>query len=107
VTRTLFKVRSDLTAIVAYNDLVAVGALQACQELGRNVPGDVAIIGFDDIPLTSLVTPSLSTLHIPVQEIGKAAMWMLIGIIGGDTSLDRKLSFKPELVVRTSTRQVG
>ncbi len=49
-----------------YNDLVAVGALHACRELGRNVPGSVAIVGFDDIPVAALVTPALTTCRVSV-----------------------------------------
>lgn len=54
-----------MTALFCYNDLVAVGAVHACSELGRKVPGDVAVVGFDDIPLAELVTPALTTCHVP------------------------------------------
>lgn len=73
----------ELTAIVCFNDLVAVGALKACAELGRSVPDDVAIIGFDDIPLASLVTPPLTTIHVPRYELGVLAGKTLLAQING------------------------
>ena len=55
----------EITALFCYNDLVAVGTLQACAELGRRVPEDLAIVGFDDIPIAALVTPALTTCRVP------------------------------------------
>ena len=75
----------DLTSIVAYNDLVAVGALRACVELGLRVPGDCAIVGCDDIPLAALVSPALTTVHIPKYELGQKAMHLLLEMIEADT----------------------
>jgi LacI family transcriptional regulator len=72
-----------LTALFCFNDLVAVGAMKACEALGRRVPDDMAIIGFDDIPLASLVTPTLTTIHIPRYEIGWRAGEMLLAKIEG------------------------
>ncbi len=67
-----------LDGIVCHNDLVAVGALQACAELGRRVPRDVAVIGFDNIPLSHLVWPTLSTIHYPIAQLGEQAVAMLL-----------------------------
>lgn len=74
----------ELTALVCFNDLVAVGALKACEQLGRSVPGDMAIIGFDDIPLASLVTPPLTTVHVPRYELGQLAAKTLLAQINGE-----------------------
>jgi LacI family transcriptional regulator len=101
-TSQLLKNRSDVTAILAYNDLVAVGALQACHHLKRAVPDEIAIIGFDDIPLASLVTPSLTTIRIPKQEIGESAMRTLITIMEDKTLTSPSITFKPELILRSS-----
>jgi LacI family transcriptional regulator len=78
----------ELTALFCFNDLVAVGAMQACAQLGRRVPNDVAIIGYDDIPLASLVTPALTTVHIPRYDIGRRAGEMLLAKIEGKPAQD-------------------
>lgn len=94
--------RNDISAIYAYNDIVAIGVLQACKELGRKIPEDVAIIGSDDIPLASLVTPKLSTMRINMQQIGISAMEALINCINGDNACAKHV-FSPEFVLRDST----
>jgi LacI family transcriptional regulator len=70
-TRELLQANPELTALFCYNDLVAVGALQACGELGRQVPGDLAVVGFDDIPLSALVTPPLTTCRPSLRTGGR------------------------------------
>jgi LacI family transcriptional regulator len=100
--RELLADHPDLTALFCYNDLVAVGALQACADLGRAVPGDIAIVGFDDIPLAALVTPSLSTCHVSLYEIGTYAMQLLLDRIGDCTEECQEIVLQPELIVRDS-----
>ena len=68
----------EITALFCHNDLVAVGALQACAELGLRVPDDIAIIGYDDIGLAALVSPALTTLRISAADIGTKTMQMLL-----------------------------
>ncbi|HSJ59118.1 MAG TPA: LacI family DNA-binding transcriptional regulator [Anaerolineae bacterium] len=92
----------ELTALLCYNDLVAVGALQACHELGLDVPGDVAIAGFDDIPLAALVTPALTTCRAPRYDLGAQATEMLLARIQGRTDQFQDVVLPPELVVRAS-----
>jgi LacI family transcriptional regulator len=92
----------EITALFCYNDLSAVGALQACADLGRRVPEDIAIVGFDDIPLASLVTPALTTCHIPKYDLGSQAMQLLLEHINGcDDSCD-DIVIEPRLVIRAS-----
>jgi DNA-binding LacI/PurR family transcriptional regulator len=91
-----------LTALVCYNDLVAVGALQACAELGRVVPDDTAVVGFDDIPLAALVTPTLTTCHIPRYELGVRAMRLLLDQINELPFECTEVVLQPKLVVRAS-----
>jgi len=68
-----------LTAIFALNDMMAVGALAAIRDdLGRAVPGDVSVVGYDDIPLTRDVQPPLTTVHLPLEEIGEQGMRFLL-----------------------------
>jgi LacI family transcriptional regulator len=93
---------SETTAIIAYNDLVAVGALQACKAAGRNVPGEMAVIGADDIPLASMTSPPLTTLSILTVDIGKEAMRLLMNIMSGEIEGSPEIQFEPRLVVRES-----
>jgi LacI family transcriptional regulator len=92
----------ELTALFCYNDLVAVGALQACAELGRRVPDDVAIVGYDDIPLAALVTPPLTTCRTPRYELGSRAIELLLAQIDGQAKAGAEAVLKPELIVRQS-----
>lgn len=93
----------ELTALFCYNDLVAVGALKACAEMGRAIPNDIAIVGFDDIPLAALVTPALTTCHVPRYDLGRQAMQLLLERIDGCTDQCRELVVQPALVVRDSS----
>ncbi len=101
-TRQLLLDHPELTALFCYNDLVAVGALQACAELGRAVPTDLAIVGFDDIPLAALVTPPLTTCRVPRHELGSQAMRLLLDRINGCTEECQEIVLRPTLVVRAS-----
>jgi LacI family transcriptional regulator len=92
----------ELTALFCYNDLVAVGALQACADLGRRVPDDVAVVGFDDITLAALVTPPLTTCRVPRYELGAQAMRLLLAQIDGCSDSCDEVVLRPELVIRAS-----
>ena len=73
------------TAIVAANDQMAFGAIKAAKELGLSVPKDLAVVGFDNIPLGSYFDPPLTTVEIPMYDLGAASMTMLINLISGET----------------------
>jgi LacI family transcriptional regulator len=92
----------ELTALICFNDLVAVGALQACARLGRRVPDDLAIVGFDDIPIAALVTPPLTTCRSAQSEIGIQTMNLLLKCIDGFSKECEEVVVRPELVVRAS-----
>ena len=64
---------APFTAVCAANDLLALGALQRLAELGIDVPGEVSVAGFDDIPTAAMATPGLSTVRLPLHEIGRRA----------------------------------
>lgn len=93
---------SELTAIACFNDLNAVGALQACVQLGIRVPDDIAIVGYDDIPLASLVTPALTTCRVPMYQLGQQAMRLLLAHISANSEDHENILVKPELIVRAS-----
>jgi LacI family transcriptional regulator len=92
----------ELTALVCFNDLVAVGALQAAAQLGRRVPHDLAITGYDDIYLASLVTPAITTCRVPRSALGREAARMLFNHLSGNQH-PQEVVLQPELVVRAST----
>ncbi|QGP91101.1 HTH-type transcriptional repressor CytR [Neomoorella glycerini] len=91
-----------MTAVFAFNDLLAIGALNAVLDRGLQVPGDVAIIGFDDIPLAAYTRPRLSTVHSPSNEIGAYAARMLLEHIAEEkaASTRRRVFIPAKLVIR-------
>jgi LacI family transcriptional regulator len=93
----------ELTALFAYNDLVAVGALRACEEAGLNVPRDLAIIGCDDIPLAALVSPALTTIHIPTYNLGQHTMNLLLQMVEQGQDIRQSIVVSPHLVIRDSS----
>lgn len=102
IARELLTAQLKLTALFCYNDLVAVGALQACAELGLHVPDDVAVVGFDDIFLAALVTPPLTTCHVARFDLGSQAMRLLLDRIQGRSKEYQEITLQPRLVVRAS-----
>ena len=92
------------TAVVAHNDLIAIGAMKAFLEWGLNIPGDVSVIGFDDIAAASYVQPPLTTIASPKREMGRAAIEMLLGLLkASEYVLPGTMKLPVELVVRGST----
>ncbi len=90
------------TAIFAANDQMAFGAIYAAKEMGLQVPRDLAVVGFDDVPLSSYFIPSLSTIAIPMYNLGAKAMEMLVNLISGK-KFSRIKWFKTRLISREST----
>ncbi len=91
-------------AVVCANDLIAAGALQRLRQLGADVPGEVAVTGFDDIPLAGLADPALTTVRQPVGELAaEAARLLARGPAGGDPGPRRTVRLAPRLVVRASS----
>ena len=100
-TERLLKLTS-FTAIFATNDLMAAGALKTLQAHGLKVPQNMSIIGFDDLTLCRLTTPSLSTMHYPTEEMGRCAAKHLLSLSKGEQP-DAVAPFKSYLKVREST----
>jgi len=92
----------QLTALFCFNDLVAVGAIQACVELNRRIPEDFAIIGHDDIPLAALVSPALSTCRVSRYELGARAVNALLERLRGCPAGCQQIILQPELIIRQS-----
>ena len=91
------------TAIVACNDLMALGAISAAQERGLVVGQDIAIAGFDDTPWAEHSHPSLTTVHQPIYRIGAMVCEMLAKIIRGETLPERQIVLQPSLMIRQSS----
>jgi LacI family transcriptional regulator len=97
--------RSDRPqAIFAANDMMALGCLFALTEHGVSVPNDIALAGFDDIPIARFVTPPLTTVRVRIADLGRLAFERLASLIDGDDSVARTERLDCELVVRPSTR---
>lgn len=103
-TRALLNDSNRPTAIVAANDLLAIGAIQAAQTTGLRVPEDVAVTGFDDMPLAQLVTPKLTTLRLPITQIAiESVQAVLSRVTNRDTRPPaRRFSYRADLVIRES-----
>jgi len=92
------------TAIFAANDSMAIGALSALRESGVDVPGEMAVAGFDDIPLARYMDPPLSSVHVPICELGARAVELLLhGITHKNDHQRRRERVSTELVIRRST----
>jgi DNA-binding LacI/PurR family transcriptional regulator len=84
--RALLAQPSPPTAVFCANDLIALGAYKACAQAGVSIPGDISIVGCDDIEFAQLVTPELTTIAVPARELGARAARMLARDLAGDPS---------------------
>jgi DNA-binding LacI/PurR family transcriptional regulator len=102
--RKLLEREPDPTAIFAANDLSALGVMNAVAEVGRRVPEDVSVVGFDDLHLSAYTSPPLTTIRQPAVEIATLATEILIGLTRGHRAERMRHLLEPELVVRASTQ---
>ncbi|PKZ64162.1 LacI family transcriptional regulator [Gordonia terrae] len=94
------------TALICANDLMALGAMQYCREVGLRVPEDMSVVGFDDLPFSAMLTPALTSVRQPAREMGYRAARQLIGIIDG---VDEEAAVETEVlpasvIVRSSVQ---
>jgi LacI family transcriptional regulator len=89
-------------AVFAASDIMAVGAIRAAHDAGLAIPDDVAIVGFDDIPLATQPQLALTTVRQPVEPFGKAAVELLLDLIENGTQPPRRVVMVTELMVRDS-----
>jgi DNA-binding LacI/PurR family transcriptional regulator len=99
---TLLDLPEPPTAIFAGNDLQAMGVYRALYERGLRVPDDMSVVGFDDVPLVSLLTPALTTVRQPVREMGALATRMLLRIVAGKPLESTRVELATSLVARES-----
>jgi DNA-binding LacI/PurR family transcriptional regulator len=95
--------KRPFSALFAYNDISAIGAIRAFQEAGLRVPEDVSVVGFDDIQIAQHNSPSLTTVRQPLQEMGETAARILLNRIDDREAYVSEVRIEPELVVRNST----
>lgn len=103
LTRSLLENENPPTAIFAFSDVVATGAMQAARELGRRIGREFGIMGFDGLGLGTYTTPPLTTLRQPIQCAGRMLVDLLQRFLTGTPSEEPHLLLEPELVVRAST----
>jgi LacI family transcriptional regulator len=102
--QSLLKKTQDFTAMFCFNDIAAIGAIRALKDAGLTVPGDVSVVGFDDIQSAAYSTPSLTTVRQPLMEMGKrGAQILLERIANREKEFPAEIVMTPELVIREST----
>ncbi len=98
----------DFTAVFCFNDIAAIGAIRALKDAGLAVPGDVSVVGFDDILSAAYATPSLTTVRQPLLEMGKRGAEVLLERIANrQQEYPAEIVMAPEFVVRESTGPVS
>jgi LacI family transcriptional regulator len=101
--KALLELTPRVTAVFVASDVVAMGAMLAIKEAGLRIPNDIALVGFDDIPLAEYYDPPLTTIHLPAFGLGWAGGERLIRIIQGEGLNDASLLLESKLVTRQST----
>jgi DNA-binding LacI/PurR family transcriptional regulator len=96
-----------VTAVFVANDHMALGVMRAMHEAGRRVPDDVCVVGFDDIPEASFLTPALSTVRQDFTEVGRRSVALLLAQLEGGIREPVTVSVEPELIVRESSSPSG
>lgn len=103
-TKRLLKQNKKITALFAANDAMAIGAMQYCKDNRLEIPGDVSIIGFDDVEADLLIDPPLSTIRVPKIELGTEAMQLMVNILKNKNTMAKKILVPVELIIRESTK---
>jgi DNA-binding LacI/PurR family transcriptional regulator len=105
VTKKLIATGEPFTALFAFNDISAIGAIQALREGGRRIPEDVSVVGFDDIQSAAFQNPALTTVRQPLREMGMLAAETLLRRIAAPPEADyaKEIVVQPELICRAST----
>ena len=102
----LARTREVPTAFFADNDVIAIGSMQAMKECGYGVPGDISVIGFDDVAYGMVSDPPLSTVHVYKQELGARAVRELLSTADKDNRAKVKIQVCTDFVERGSVREI-
>ncbi len=103
IAKKLFTSNKEITAVFASNDAIAIGVMHYLNTKGYKIPGDVSVIGFDDIEADLMLTPSLSTIRVPKIELGAEALKLIVNTLKNKKSLPKKIVVPVELIIREST----
>ncbi len=95
-----------IDGIFAGNDVMAFGVMKAAEKVGRKIPHNLQVVGFDGICLSEMLTPSLTTISQPIEEMGRKSSELLLTIIEGTLPLEYPKPFKGSLKIRSSTLNV-
>ena len=106
VVQQLLSSGRSFTALVAFNDMSAIGAIRALQDVGLSVPRDVSVIGFDDIKVAAFNNPRLTTIRQPLSNMGRIAAQCVLSQLNGSEPFRKLITVEPELAVRESTRAI-
>ena len=99
----LLAARPDIDGLFAASDIIAYGAITAIQESGRQVPADIAVVGFDDLPSAAAFDPPLTTIRHPIKDKSREAATLLLNVIESGDDMTRAVLLPTDLVVRKST----
>jgi LacI family transcriptional regulator len=99
----LLSSKMPFTALMAFNDLSAIGAINAFREAGKRIPEDISVVGFDDIKVATVFQPSLTTVQQPLTEMGTMAAQEILASIENSTLDSRSIVVPPQLIVRQSS----
>jgi len=102
-TKQIFATRSDVTAIVAANDRIALGALQGLRDLQLSCPDDVSVVGFNDMPFVDLITPPLTTVRVNQYAVGTQAAEVLLDRIANSNAITKTVVLPVKLIIRGTT----
>jgi LacI family transcriptional regulator len=103
----LLKNKLAFTAIITFNDTAAIGAVRAILDSGLEIPGDISVIGFDDVPICQYYNPRLTSIHYPINEISEAVTSILIKLIQKNQPKSfQNIVIAPKLIIRESTGPV-
>jgi LacI family transcriptional regulator len=91
-------------AVFCYNDMVAIGFLAAARSLGISIPGDMSVVGIDNIPFGRFTSPALTTVDVQSELLGEEGMRMLLALVAGEPARPGHVKLEPRLVMRDSTR---
>jgi len=106
VMQHLLSGAKPFTAVVAFNDMSAIGAIRALQDFGLGVPADISVMGFDDIKAAEFNNPRLTTIRQPLSNMGRIAAQCVLNRLHGSERYREQIVVEPELVVRESTQRV-
>lgn len=110
LTEDLLQSSLRFTALVAFDDLTALGAVRALNRASLSVPGDCSVVGYDDVPPAALSTPGLTTIHQPLEEIGILTTEYILKVLVGESDIvteSRLRTLPPSLILRDSTRKLS